>query len=121
MKHNDKYYYYQTGISLEGEKKSAGRVLLSLFIEQAFAEGCREFDFLRGNEGFKYFWTKDQRQTWSITLRKHDFHGTLAHNTSLLLRNAKSVLRPFLVRWPRLQQVLKMISGQMLKGGATCC
>ena len=29
MKHNGKYYYYQSGISSEGEKKGAGAVLIS--------------------------------------------------------------------------------------------
>ena len=73
FKHNQKYYYYQAGLSHEGEKKSAGTVLFSLIIEDAFKERCEEFDFLRGSEEYKFYWTKSYRKDYSITVRKDDF------------------------------------------------
>jgi hypothetical protein len=73
FKHNQKYYYYQAGLSQEGEKKSAGTVLFSLIIENAFKERCKEFDFLRGSEEYKFYWTKSYRKDYSITVRKDDF------------------------------------------------
>lgn len=79
VKHNNKYYYYQTGISEQGEQKSAGTVLLSLMVEKAFNEGCREFDFLRGSEKYKYFWTKDARVNYSLFIRKGGLSNRIAH------------------------------------------
>lgn len=70
FKHNQKYYYFQAGLSDEGEKKSAGAVLFSLIIEEAFKEGCKEFDFLRGSEEYKFYWTKNYRKDYCLIVRK---------------------------------------------------
>ncbi len=72
IKHNKKYYLYQTGLSSEGENRSAGVVLISSLIEKAFHEASREFDFLRGDEEYKYFWTKTFRRNYSLVVRKNN-------------------------------------------------
>jgi len=72
FKHNQKYYYFQAGLSDEGEKMSAGTVLFSLIIENAFKERCKEFDFLRGSEDYKFYWTKSYRKDYSLIIRKDD-------------------------------------------------
>jgi hypothetical protein len=100
MKHNNKYYYYQSGISSEGERKSAGAVLLSLLIEQASGEGCIELDFLRGREEYKDYWTGNYRRNYSITVRKdnyinrmtHYIYGLYRHNLGLFQRIYKSII-----------------------------
>ncbi len=79
IKHNKKYYYYQAGLSHEGEKKSAGTVLFSLILENAFEERYKEFDFLRGSEEYKFYWTKNYRKDYSITVRKDDFKNRMIH------------------------------------------
>jgi len=86
FKHNQKYYYYQAGLSYEGEKKSAGTVLFSLIIENAFREKYKEFDFLRGSEEYKFYWTKDYRKDYSITIRKDDFMNRITHNSYAIYR-----------------------------------
>jgi CelD/BcsL family acetyltransferase involved in cellulose biosynthesis len=93
LRHNKKFYYYQAGISEEGEKRSAGSVLLSLLIEQAFQEGCREFDLLRGEEDYKYFWTDTARQNYSITIRKNNLAGAVSHKAFLLSQKMRMVKR----------------------------
>ena len=82
MKYNNKYYYYQAGISEDGELKSAGTILMLLSIEKAFNEGCSEFDFLRGDEQYKYFWSKDSRQNYSLTIQKNTFQNRMANHLS---------------------------------------
>jgi len=42
-------------------------VLLARTVGDAFAEGLQEFDFLRGNEGYKGEWARGER--WTIQLR----------------------------------------------------
>ena len=86
IKHNQKYYYYQAGLSYEGEKKSAGSVLFSLIIEEAFKEGCKEFDFLRGSEEYKFYWTRNCRKDYSITIRKDDFFNRMTHYSHTIYR-----------------------------------
>jgi CelD/BcsL family acetyltransferase involved in cellulose biosynthesis len=86
IKYNQKYYYYQAGLSQEGEKKSAGTVLFSLIIENAFKERCKEFDFLRGSEEYKFYWTKNCRKDYSITIRTDDFINRMTHYSYTIYR-----------------------------------
>ena len=102
FKHNQKYYYYQAGLSYEGEKKSAGTVLFSLIIENAFKERYKEFDFLRGSEEYKFYWTKDYRKDYSITIRKDDFMNRITHNSYAIYRRVlpqfQRIYKPILHR-----------------------
>jgi CelD/BcsL family acetyltransferase involved in cellulose biosynthesis len=100
IKYNQKYYYYQAGLSHEGEKKSAGTVLFSLIIENAFKEKCIEFDFLRGSEEYKFYWTKNYREDYSITIRKDDFINRMTHHSYAIYRRVlpqfQKIYKPFL-------------------------
>lgn len=82
IKYKNKYYYYQTGLSAHGEEKSAGTVLLSLMIEKAFSERCSEFDFLRGDEKYKYFWANNTRFNFSLFIKKNNISNRAAHYLS---------------------------------------
>jgi hypothetical protein len=63
----DKFNYYQSGYDPFWSSKSPGLVLLARTVEDAFAEGLRDFDFLRGNEGYKADWARAER--WTIQIR----------------------------------------------------
>ncbi|MFA5073571.1 MAG: GNAT family N-acetyltransferase, partial [Nitrospirota bacterium] len=93
FRHNNKYSYYQTGISEAGERRSAGTVLLSLIIERAFEEGCTEFDFLQGDETYKKYWAKHARKTWTVTIYKDNPLERFRLGAGVFLRQAKSLLK----------------------------
>jgi CelD/BcsL family acetyltransferase involved in cellulose biosynthesis len=65
--HRGKFYYYQSGYEPRWASKSVGLVLLARTVRDAFGEGHREFDFLRGNEGYKAEWSRGER--WTIQVR----------------------------------------------------
>jgi CelD/BcsL family acetyltransferase involved in cellulose biosynthesis len=65
--HGTKFNYYQSGYDPNWAGKSVGLVLLARTVQDAFAEGHHEFDFLRGNEGYKGEWSRSER--WTIQLR----------------------------------------------------
>jgi CelD/BcsL family acetyltransferase involved in cellulose biosynthesis len=65
--HRGKFYYYQSGYDPNWACKSVGMVLLARTVEDAFAEGLGEFDFLRGDESYKSEWARGQR--WTIQMR----------------------------------------------------
>ena len=65
--HGDKFNYYQSGYDPNWASRSVGLVLLARTVSDAFSEGLREFDFLRGNEGYKGEWARGER--WTIELR----------------------------------------------------
>jgi hypothetical protein len=74
-RHNRKYYFYQSGISRDGEEHSAGLVLLSRMIEKCFDERQQEFDFLRGAEEYKNYWTKTSRKNLALGISRGNRGG----------------------------------------------
>ena len=52
----DAVYYYNAGVDPEARELSPGVVLCGRYLEAAIALGRGRFDFLRGNEGYKYEW-----------------------------------------------------------------
>ena len=51
-----RFHYYIGGFDPAFRAISPGALLLSHAVEEAAREGCREFDFLRGREDYKYAW-----------------------------------------------------------------
>ncbi len=54
-------FYYLGGFAPDMGKYSLGTLLTGRAIRQAITEGCTEFDFLRGDEPYKYKWLPDER------------------------------------------------------------
>jgi CelD/BcsL family acetyltransferase involved in cellulose biosynthesis len=54
--HRGRAYYYLSGLDPEFSAVSPGTLLIGHAIEQAIAESCTQFDFLRGREVYKYMW-----------------------------------------------------------------
>jgi len=54
--YRDRACYYLGGFDSDFANLSPGKLLLAHAIEQAVREGAREFDFLRGQESYKYEW-----------------------------------------------------------------
>lgn len=71
-------YYYLGGFAPELAKFSLGTLLTAQAIRQAIAEGCTEFDFLRGPEPYKYRWQPEERvNTRLLLLRSREKLGGL--------------------------------------------
>ncbi len=49
-------YYYLSGFDPEFRSFSPGTLMIGCAIEEAVAEGCLTFDFLRGREPYKFMW-----------------------------------------------------------------
>jgi CelD/BcsL family acetyltransferase involved in cellulose biosynthesis len=62
----DSWLYFQAGFDPAHSKLRPGFVLLGYAIEQAIAEGCREFDMLRGEHEYKAQLAKLTRETVEI-------------------------------------------------------
>jgi len=82
-------FYYQMGFEPSWERHSPGLVLLSQVMKEAFAAGHREFDFLRGDEGYKRQWTSRHRTLFSLEL----YNNTLKGNMLKALAASKDFLR----------------------------
>lgn len=55
------FYFYQSGFDPRFAKESVGSVILGLSIRSAIEEGAAEFDFLHGDEPYKFHWAHEKR------------------------------------------------------------
>ncbi len=64
-------YFYIMSVEKSDEKRvNTGDVLLSHCMEEGIRRGCRTFDFLRGDEPYKYRWTESDHRL--LTLQIHN-------------------------------------------------
>jgi len=89
-------YYYLGGFEPALAKLSLGTVLTARAIRHAIeADGATEFDFLRGNEGYKYRWGAQDRYNRRVSLTRRGLRspllatvGKLALSLELRLKHA---------------------------------
>jgi CelD/BcsL family acetyltransferase involved in cellulose biosynthesis len=65
--YNGRYYFYQAGRDPDLQKHRVGLVLMHAAIEQAIADGARLFDFLSGDEQYKYMWAAAELRAVRLT------------------------------------------------------
>jgi CelD/BcsL family acetyltransferase involved in cellulose biosynthesis len=82
--------YYQTGHAPLWGEFSPGSVLLQETIREAFDAGMAEYNFLQGEEEFKYRWTEHVRPLYTVDL----FNGSLCGRLSRSMSAAKRLLKP---------------------------
>jgi CelD/BcsL family acetyltransferase involved in cellulose biosynthesis len=62
--HRRRFYYYLGGYDPAFQLVSPGTLLIARAIEQAICERAQEFDFLRGQEAYKYLWGAKNRMVY---------------------------------------------------------
>ncbi len=78
FQYGGRYYYYQSGFDPARARSSPGTVIMGRCIEEAIAEGLREFDYLRGTEAYKWSWTATARRTVTLSVYREALRGRLA-------------------------------------------
>jgi CelD/BcsL family acetyltransferase involved in cellulose biosynthesis len=63
-------FYYGSGFDPELSSLELGTILISAAIQQALREGNQVFDFLRGNEPYKYRWGAKDEVTFVVGITK---------------------------------------------------
>ena len=85
FQYRDKLLYYQAGYDPAYSKYSPGLTLMALVIEYAISKGLKEYDFLRGDEEYKWKWTNDYRMTISFSI----FQQKLSSGIRVVLDNLR--------------------------------
>jgi CelD/BcsL family acetyltransferase involved in cellulose biosynthesis len=62
----ERYYYYIPSFSMKFQAYSPGRILMLRSMERAFKDGLTEFDFLRGDEPYKFDWANGARRLTTL-------------------------------------------------------
>lgn len=74
FQYNNKVYFYQVGMESEYSKYGLGSIVIANMIKESIRRGLGEYDFLRGNEPYKFYWAQDFRRNleiivWNKTLK----------------------------------------------------
>lgn len=64
-------YFWNTGFDPEFSGLSPGKLLLHHWIKDSFAAGYKEFDFMVGQESYKFQWTNHTRSNYELFLFKN--------------------------------------------------
>ncbi len=69
---NEGYLYYNAGVDHDAMELSPGILLIYNLIARALAAGVPRFDFLRGNESYKYAWGAVDEPIQRLLVRRRD-------------------------------------------------
>ncbi len=96
LQNGDVFYYYNAGYDLEWAKKSVGLVLIGLSIKNAAERGIKTYDFLRGDEVYKFDWANEKNELLNIEINRPTIavkaENGICESLSLVNRLAKSLL-----------------------------
>jgi CelD/BcsL family acetyltransferase involved in cellulose biosynthesis len=73
-----RFYYYQSGYDPAWAARSPGLVLLGRTVEDAYSHGLRDYDFLRGEEAYKFDWASERRETCALCVAAPTWRATAA-------------------------------------------
>ncbi len=64
------FYYYNAGYDLDWAKFSVGLVLIGRSVKNAIERGNSVYDFLRGDESYKFDWANDRTELVTVNLSR---------------------------------------------------
>jgi CelD/BcsL family acetyltransferase involved in cellulose biosynthesis len=84
-----RFYYYQSGYDPAWSARSPGLVLVGRTVEDAYARGLSDYDFLRGTEPYKLDWAADRRETCTVRVRAPSLRAGTAAAAEEAYRTAR--------------------------------
>lgn len=112
-----RFYYYQSGWDPAWSARSPGIVLVGRTVEDAYARGLTDYDFLRGEEPYKLDWAQDRRELVAVRLRAPGLRADAAAAAERAARAARGIARA--VAPERAWNVLRRVRrGHDVNGGA---
>jgi CelD/BcsL family acetyltransferase involved in cellulose biosynthesis len=68
--YNSSIYYYSSAHNVKYKSYSPGKIHLYLLFNYALKNGFQKFDFMRGDELYKYRWLARDRYNYTVVLKK---------------------------------------------------
>lgn len=66
FEYGDKMYYYLAGVDPRYASYSVGNLIIKSLLETCISKGLKEYDMLRGDEPYKYVWTRNYRRNFEV-------------------------------------------------------
>ncbi len=108
MQSGSRYHLYQSGFDIEWAKRSVAFIRLGLSIQEAANRGVMTYDFLRGNETYKFDWANATRVTVRVQVARRSLAPAIFLTRRELRAAAKLALKAGLpargLEWLRRQR-----------------
>ena len=98
LQYGSTFSFYQSGFDPEFAKKSVGLVMMGLAIKSAIEEGAAEYDFLHGDEEYKFHWTQKSKELRRVELFPPRARGFLYRHAITANRAARRLARRVLIQ-----------------------
>ncbi len=92
---HERFFYYQIAHDPKFRAHSPGSILLYNVLKECCAKGVKEFNFLQGDESYKWQWTKDSRVLYTVTMYNSTFNGFLHKHKDKIKRFIKLLVGNF--------------------------
>ena len=94
LRYNNELSMYLVGVDRDfNAKVSVGNVLVGMCIDRAINEGVRIYDFLKGEEPYKFHWATGGRRSLNLYFPRRSMSSFLAVMNKIVKSTAKAVLR----------------------------
>ena len=93
FKYRRAYYEFQKGFDPSHGKQAVGQITIGLTIQRAIEEGAEVYDFLRGNESYKFDWAREVRELGRLDMYPPLVCGLLYKGAMGLDRAARRMAR----------------------------
>jgi CelD/BcsL family acetyltransferase involved in cellulose biosynthesis len=111
-----RFSYYQSGYDPAWASRSPGLVLVGRTVEDAYARGLTDYDFLRGTEPYKLEWASDRRETQHVRIHAPSLRAGTAVLARDAWRGARGAVRAVAPRaaWEALRRVRRELENRAL-------
>ena len=96
FRYRDTFSFYQSGFDPRLGRASVGLLAVGLSIKAAVEEGAREYDFLHGDEAYKFHWARRTREIGRLELYPPHVRGRLYRRAIETSRAARRTARRIL-------------------------
>jgi len=93
FRYRNTFYFYQSGFDPRHARASVGLIAVGLSIKAAVEEGVTEYDFLHGDEGYKFHWARRTRELRRLELYPPNVRGRLYRRAIEANRAARRTAR----------------------------
>ncbi len=98
LTHDRTFYYYQAGMDPAWRSKSVGLVLIGETFADAIRSGFSRYDFLRGEEAYKFDWVNGSRRLASRRLFARRSSCAQAVNVDIRLSQGRALVKDWIGR-----------------------
>jgi CelD/BcsL family acetyltransferase involved in cellulose biosynthesis len=98
LRYGPTFYFYQSGFDPAFSKQSVGVATMALAVKNAIDEGALEYDFLHGDEEYKFHWARETRDLNRIELHAPQARAWIYKHAIGFNRAARQMARRVLDR-----------------------